>query len=220
MIELTPAVGLLLALATVMGYLLGSVSGSLVLGRLRQIDIRAMGSGNAGGTNALRTQGWRFALGVLVIDIGKGVLAAWAVPKTLIALNWIPEELQITVAAVASFAAIVGHIWPVYFGFRGGKGAGTAVGAVVVVAPGCILPMLLVWLSSVLVSGYVGISTILAGFVLVPAMGWFGPQPLPTPLMIFSIAVAVLILYSHRSNLQRMREGTENRFNTRKLWRR
>ena len=203
----------------VLGYLLGSVSGSLVLGRFSHVDIRAMGSGNAGGTNAFRTQGWRFALGVVVIDIGKGALAAGGLPMVLTQVGWV-DQAALTSGAVAGFAAILGHIWPLYFGFRGGKGAGTAVGAVLVLAPGCILPMLITWLVSLLATGYVGFSTILTGLVLVPAMFYLGPEPLPTALAVFSVAVAGLIVFTHRSNLQRMRLGTENRFNTQKLWRR
>jgi glycerol-3-phosphate acyltransferase PlsY len=202
------------------GYLLGSISGSLVLGKLSQVDIRSMGSGNAGGTNAFRTQGWRFALGVLIIDIGKGALSTWGVAAAMTTSGAMPEGHAITAASIAGFGAILGHVWPLYFGFRGGKGAGTAVGAVVILAPGCILPMLLVWLSSLLLSGYVGLSTIFAGFVLVPAMWWFGPDPLPTSLAVFAVSVAVLIVFTHRSNIQRLRDGTENRFNTQKLWRR
>ena len=82
-------------------YLLGSLSGSLLLGRLRGVDIRRHGSGNAGGTNAFRTQGWRFALGVVIVDIGKGALAAW------LALRFAP-----TWAYAAAALAVVGHVWP------------------------------------------------------------------------------------------------------------
>ncbi len=203
----------------VAGYLLGSISGALVLGRFSNVDIRAMGSGNAGGTNAFRTKGWRFALGVVVIDIGKGVLAAAGLPMVLTHAGWV-DQAALTAGVVAGFAAILGHIWPLYFGFRGGKGAGTAVGAVLVLAPGCILPMLITWLVTLLATGYVGFSTILTGLVLVPSMIYFGPEPLPTDLAIFAVAVAGLIVFTHRSNLQRMRQGTENRFNTQKLWRR
>ena len=215
LIDLWPQ-GLVVA---VLGYLLGSVSGSLVLGRLQSVDIRALGSGNAGGTNALRTQGWRFALGVVIIDIGKGALAAGLVP------TWLMQGLDVdtgwfALASVGGFAAILGHIWPVYFGFRGGKGAGTAVGAVAVVAPACIAPMFIVWLVTVLVTGYVGLATILAGVVLVPAVWWLGPDPLPMSVAAFAIAVAGVIALTHRGNIQRLIEGNENRFDTGKLWRR
>ena len=159
-----------------LGYLLGSISGSLVLGRLRGLDIRAMGSGNAGGTNAFRTVGWLFALMVVLIDIGKGVLAALAVP---ILPTVFGEGLPLSttsVGALCGLAAVIGHVWPVYFGFRGGKGAGTAVGVVAAIAPWCILPLVVVWLVALLGTGYVGLATVLAGLSLVPSMWLLGPD--------------------------------------------
>ena len=200
-----------LAWMIALGYLLGSVSGSLLLGRMRGVDIRSMGSGNAGGTNALRSVGWTFALGVVVIDIGKGVAAA-LVPMlpTLFA-----EELPVTATgagALCGLAAVIGHVWPLFFGFRGGKGAGTAVGVVAVVAPWCILPLVVVWLVTLLGTGYVGLATVLAGLSLVPSMWILGPQPLPLSLGFAAIALAILLVFTHRSNLARLRSGTENRF--------
>lgn len=200
----------LLILATA-AYLLGSISGSLVLGRLRNVDIRTMGSGNAGGTNALRTVGWSFALGVVLIDLGKGVVAAWLLPM-LAPLISEAEPDRLWLACACGFAAVLGHVWPVYFGFRGGKGAGTAVGAVLVVAPWCFVPLLLVWLITLLGTGYVGLATILAGLSLVPSMVLLGPDPLPMALAVFAIALAVLLVFTHRSNLSRLASGTENRF--------
>jgi len=198
------------------GYLLGSVSGSLVLGRLRGIDIRALGSGNAGGTNALRTVGWSFALAVVVIDIGKGALAAAAAP---LLAAWLPDAwvgtrllAPVALAAAAGLAAVVGHVWPLYFAFRGGKGAGTAVGVVAVVSPWCMVPLALVWLVVLLGTGYVGLATVLAGLSLVPAMWLLGPAPLPPTLAILAIALAGLLVFTHRGNIARLRRGTENRF--------
>ena len=113
----------------VLAYLLGSVSGSLLLGRLKNIDIRAEGSGNAGGTNAFRTQGLIFALGVVIIDIGKGFMAAWLIPAMDIAGSADIVEPAILVMA-CGLSAVVGHCFPIWHGFKGGKGAATAVGAV------------------------------------------------------------------------------------------
>ena len=205
-------------LIATLGYLFGSVSGSLLLGKFKSVDIRTTGSGNAGGTNAFRTQGWRFALAVVVIDIGKGTLAAGLLPWLFVQLG--SQQAVTVLAPLAGFAAILGHIWPIFFGFRGGKGAGTAVGAVLVIAPGSILPMFVVWLITVLATGYVGLATIFAGLILVPTMWWFGPTPLPASLATFAIATAALIVFAHRSNIARLMNGTENRFNTQKIWRR
>lgn len=212
---------ILLALA---GYLAGSVSGSLMLGKLRGIDIRAMGSGNAGGTNALRSVGWAFALLVVAIDIGKGVVAAAVLPlipplfsEFAWAFSWafswdtLPVG-PIGIGALCGLAAVVGHVWPVFYGFRGGKGAGTAVGVIVVLAPWCIVPLGVVWLVALLGTGYVGLATVLAGLSLVPSMWLLGPDPLPPALGALAIVLAGLIVFTHRSNLARLRSGTENRF--------
>jgi len=218
MAELLPVLDLLLA--AVLGYLLGSISGSLLLGRLRGIDIRTQGSGNAGGTNALRTVGWSFALMVVLIDVGKGVAATLLAPHlpslAVDAALFSPAG----VVALAGLAAVIGHVWPLYYGFRGGKGAGTAVGVVAVVAPWCVLPLAVVWLISLLGTGYVGLSTVLAGLSLVPSMWLLGPAPLPAPLGALAIALAGVLVFTHRSNLARLMSGTENRFEKARVLRR
>ncbi|WP_376695736.1 glycerol-3-phosphate 1-O-acyltransferase PlsY [Wenzhouxiangella sp. EGI_FJ10305] len=206
-------------IALVGGYLLGSISGALLLGRLRGIDIRGMGSGNAGGTNALRTVGWQFALGVVIIDVGKGALAAGVLPLAAPLVAAEPVEF-ITLAAIGAFMAVVGHVWPVFFRFRGGKGAGTAVGAIAVVAPWCLAPLLLVWVVTLVGTGYVGLATILAGLSLVPSMWTLGPDPLPPALAALAIGLAVLLIFTHRANLARMRAGDENRFEKARLLKR
>jgi len=132
----------------ILAYLLGSVSGSLLLGRLRGVDIRTQGSGNAGGTNALRTQGVVFALAVIVIDIGKGVLATGWLPGLHLPGLEGRDAIATEVTAVAcGLAAIIGHMVPIYFGFRGGKGAATAVGAVGTMIPIAIAPTVAVWVA-------------------------------------------------------------------------
>jgi len=208
-----------LGTAALIGYLLGSLSGSLVLGRLRGVDIRATGSGNAGGTNALRALGWRFALAVVAIDLGKGALAALAAPWLTVLL--MPGSAVATpVAAVAGYFAVLGHVWPLYFRFRGGKGAGTAVGVIAVLSPWCILPLLLVWIVTILGTGYVGLATILAGLSLVPAMWLLGPDPLPAVLGVLAVGLAVTLIFTHRSNLARLRDGSESRFEQARLLKR
>lgn len=188
-------------LAIAAAYLLGSLSGSLLLGRLRGVDIRTMGSGNAGGTNAFRTQGALFASGVVVIDIGKGACAA------LLAEWLLPGHAMFALAAV--FAAVIGHIWPVFHGFRGGKGAATLVGGLVIVWPQALLVLLAVWFLSLLLTGYVGLSTVLAALSLLFSTYAFKAD---AGVFLFAAASAALLTYSHRSNLQRLRAGTEPRF--------
>lgn len=207
---------LLAAVATLVAYLIGSLSGSLLLGRLRGVDIRTQGSGNAGGTNAFRTQGAGFALGVVVFDMGKGALAAWLGLRAAAMLEG-GDALAAWLPWWAAFAAVLGHVWPLWHGFRGGKGAATAVGAVCMLWPWAAGPVFAVWLLCLLLSGYVGLSTVLAGLsiaMLAMATG------VPTPQLGFAFALAALLLFTHRGNLARLRAGTESRFEKARVLRR
>lgn len=195
------------ALVLFAAYLLGSLSGSLLLGRLRGVDIRTLGSGNAGGTNALRTQGWKFALGTVLVDIGKGVLAVWLAWRFGGALAWLPYA--------AAGAAVLGHVYPVFHGFRGGKGAGTLVGALLLLWPLSVAVLIGTWLLVLSVGGYVGLSTILAGVALVPLALFTDAPP---ERLVFAVAAALFLVFTHRSNLARLRAGTEARFERARIW--
>lgn len=207
-----------LLLKGLLAYLLGAMNGSLLLGALRGVDIRKLGSGNAGGTNALRTQGRRFAFGVVAIDVGKGWVAARLVPLLQLPLPPASAAEDLAVAwlpAVCGFAAILGHVWPVWHGFRGGKGAATLVGALAGLAPLLLLPVLAVWLACVFAFGFVGLATILAAALLPLAALALHPSPF-APLLAFALAVAALVAFTHRANIGRMRAGTEPR--AQRLW--
>jgi glycerol-3-phosphate acyltransferase PlsY len=198
--------------ALLMAYLLGSLSGSLLIGRAIGVDIRQSGSGNAGGTNAFRTRGWRFALGVVLIDIGKGALAA------ALALWLWTDAAPLSATALAgacTLAAAIGHTWPVFFGFRGGKGAGTLVGGLCVAWPLSVGPVFLVWVMCLVLTGYVGLSTLLAALALVPLALWAAPDQL-----VFALAAAGFIVFTHRSNVLRLLRGTEHRFERVRVFRR
>lgn len=196
------------AMLILVAYLLGSLSGSLLLGKLRGVDIRTQGSGNAGGTNAFRTQGAKFALGAVVIDIGKGALAAW------IGLRFAASAHAAWLPYATAFAAAIGHVWPLWHGFRGGKGAATVVGGVAVLWPAAVPLLLAVWLCVLIVTGYVGLGTILAGVSLavLAVATHAGPMRL-----CFAIAAALLLLFTHRANIARLRAGTESRFGKARL---
>ncbi len=211
----------MLLLYGVCGYLLGSLSGSLVLGRMRGVDVRRAGSGNAGGTNALRTQGWVFALLVVLIDIGKGVLAAF-----LPALLPTPAStMQQWLPVAAGGGAMLGHVWPLYFGFRGGKGMATLAGVVAVLMPGPGLLTLLLWLL-VLLTGYVGLASIAAAVALpLLLLLWHTANgsivsAQQVPNLVFALLAAVFVLWTHRSNIRRLRQGKEHRFSRLRLLRR
>ena len=204
-----------LGIKALVAYLLGSVIGSLLLGQLRGVDIRTQGSGNAGGTNALRTQGWAFALGVVVVDVGKALLAVGGLPGLdLPGIGVDPGVDRDWLATVCAAAVVFGHVYPVWYEFRGGKGAATLIGAVAVLAPLALVPLLLVWLATVLLTGFVGLGTVLGTATLPLYFAFATPRSLP--LVVFGLLMTAFIVFTHRSNVQRMRAGIENR--ARRLW--
>ena len=204
-----------------LSYFLGSVMGALLIGRLRGgVDIRTAGSGNAGGTNALRTQGWLFALGVVVIDIGKGAIGAGLIPA--LDLPLIDDGADVSfdwLVVCCAAAAVMGHVWPIWHEFRGGKGAATLIGTLIVMSPTLIAPVLIAWSAVLVLTGYVGLSTMCAG---ITAPLWLALTTLPAnqPLFIYCVAMAAYLVFSHRSNIRRMRAGTENRMTRAMLFRR
>jgi len=202
-----------LGLKVTLAYLVGSVLGSLLVGWCYGgVDIRKAGSGNAGGTNALRTQGKVFALWVMIIDIGKGILAAVLIPPLVIPGVGLDAAVDRSLVLYAvAFAAIVGHVFPVWFGFRGGKGGATAAGLVCFLAPAAALPMLGSWLLIVFATGFVGLATVSAALIAVIFLG-FTALPEQSGLFLFACGTAGLVIYAHRGNLRRMLDGTESKF--------
>jgi glycerol-3-phosphate acyltransferase PlsY len=202
-----------LGLKATLAYLLGSVLGSLLVGFFYGgVDIRKLGSGNAGGTNALRTQGKAFALWVMVIDIGKGILAAAVIPS--LALPGVAVDAAVDRSLVlygVAFAAILGHVFPVWFGFRGGKGGATAAGLICYLAPFTALPVIGSWLLIVFATGFVGLATISASLVAVVVLG-FTVLPEQSGLFLWACGTSALLIYAHRGNIRRMLDGTESRF--------
>ena len=184
--------------------------GALLVGRFAGGgDIRDEGSGNAGGTNALRTRGIAFALPVIVIDIGKGAVAA-----TLVAgmpLPWpVAPVPGAVVALLCGGASVLGHVFPFWYGFRGGKGAATLVGVYAAVSPVLIAPLLLVWAMCLTLTGFVGLSTMVAAFSAALVVAMLSPGPAPQALLVFALAMALLVVFAHRDNVRRMLRGEED----------
>jgi glycerol-3-phosphate acyltransferase PlsY len=206
-----------LGVKSLLAYLLGSLMGSLIVGRMRGgVDIRSLGSGNAGGTNALRTQGKAFALWVVVIDVGKGALASGWLPHAMLPGVDIDASIARDWLTVACGSAVIlGHVYPLWYGFRGGKGAATLVGVLLGVEPILFIPVLMVWSLVVLLTGYVGLATICAGLAL-PVYVLATRSPPPPALTTFSVLIALFVIYTHRSNIARMLQGNEHRM--RKPW--
>lgn len=206
---MTGALGLAAALAA--SYLAGSFPTSIVVGRLFfGKDIRKEGSGNAGGTNAFRVFGPAAGFAVVAVDVGKGALAALLFSR-LGSPSGLPAE---ALALLCGSAAVAGHVWTLFAGFRGGKGVATAAGALFAAAP---LPAAFAALAFALVllsTGIVSLSSLAAALAfpasLLAALAL--GRPVSPILLGFSLLLAPLIFYTHRSNLARLRRGEEKRF--------
>ena len=195
----------MLYLFIIISYLCGSISGSLLLGKFNNIDIREMGSGNAGGTNALRSVGPIFALGTICIDILKGYL------PIILFSNYINDNLSFAQICFG-IAAVLGHVYPIFYKFQGGKGAGTLIGVVLAIFPSSFLYIFSTWLIVLVMTGFVGLSTISAGIALVIITSLQYPQSIFSAFGYFTIGVAIFLFYTHRENIKRMIRGNENRF--------
>jgi glycerol-3-phosphate acyltransferase PlsY len=187
-----------------LAYLLGAVPASYLAGRVRGVDLRAHGSKNLGATNVYRVLGWGYAIPVAVFDIGKGAAAVALVGRWAGGPAWLPVALGV--------AAVLGHVYSPFVGFRGGKGVATAAGAFLALAPLAVLIALPVWALCLRLTGYVSLSSIIAA-VSFPA--WVHlTAPASHPALYASVALALIIVYTHRPNIRRLLAGTESRFRT------
>lgn len=206
---------LILILILVVSYILGSIPTSIIVGKLtRGIDIREHGSGNAGGTNVFRVLGWKHALVVVLVDVAKGWFPCAVLAPALVTLTPIPDLgiLQI----LCGFAAVLGHTYTIFAGFRGGKGVGTLAGMLIALFP-VVLPLcLLVFVLTLILTGYVSLGSMLAAaslpVFLLTLPPLTGIQPAPLSLLVFALLIPWFVIYTHRSNIARLRNGTENRF--------
>jgi acyl phosphate:glycerol-3-phosphate acyltransferase len=185
----------------ILAYLLGSLSFGLLVARVYgDADLRHRGSGNIGATNVARILGKTAGLVTLLGDGAKGVVAV------LLAQAWGHASL---LPAVAALAAVLGHMFPLYHGFRGGKGVATALGVLLPTLPLPLLGGLLVWLVVVAIWRYISAGSMLAALV-VPLLAVLWSYPLP--LVLTAVLIALLVLYKHRENLHRLRQGREAKF--------
>ena len=195
----------------IIAYLLGSIPSAVWIGKKYYgIDIREYGSKNAGTTNMLRVLGKRAALPVFALDFMKGFVAV-----TLIELLKYDENISdmwlINIKIIAVFAAVLGHIFPIFAGFRGGKGVATLVGAVTGIYPPVALLCFGVWLVVLMISHYVSLSSIIAGCCF-PIFTLISPKVNESiAFVVFSFATAILLVYTHRKNIQRLWAGTESK---------
>ena len=191
-------------------YLLGGVMGGDVMRRLAGgADLRGSGSGNVGATNALRTRGAKFALGVLAIDVGKGVLAALVLP--LIPLPGADPALSLAIPYACGLGAALGHCYPVFQNFKGGKGVATLAGVFGALLPAALPWLILAFALVVMLSGYVSLASIAGGTAALLYVSCFG-SGFWSLAGGFTAAMLALILFKHRENIGRLFAGTESRF--------
>jgi glycerol-3-phosphate acyltransferase PlsY len=186
------------ALVVVFAYLLGSIPFAYLAGRTRGVDIRTVGSKNVGATNVFRELGRGIGITVMALDIAKGLIAV-LVADGLTSSPW---------PLVAAAAAILGHVFPVWLGFKGGKGVAVAGGAVIGLAPLPALIVVVIWLVVVGITRYVSLGSILAAAAFPFLVVAFGA---PWPTVVFAFLAAVMVIARHRSNIERLRHGTERR---------
>lgn len=190
----------------VAAYLLGAIPTSYLVVRLVQgRDLRTMGSGNLGATNLYRVLGWKYALPVGAFDLAKGL-----VPVSLFGPRAGGGEL---VPLLLGIAAVTGHVFSVFVGFRGGKGVATGAGVVLGLAPWAFLVALVIWVIVVAATGYVSLGSIIAALVLPPAVWWLHPER--RALVWLFALLAAIVIGLHRANLGRLIAGTEHRFRRR-----
>ena len=189
-----------LIFAAIVGYLLGSLNSSLIVGRFYGIDVRKHGSGNAGTTNTLRTLGKKAALFVLLGDIVKGILAYIA--------GYYIFGGQLG-GMLGGTAAILGHVWPVFFGFKGGKGVLTSLAVLLLIDWPIALGLLGIFIIIVVITRFISLGSIVAA-ALFPVTAIILGRSFET--IIFSGIIAVLIVAKHHTNIKRLLSGTESKF--------
>lgn len=202
-------------LMLVAAYLIGAVPTSYWVGRaVYGLDLRLEGSGNLGATNTFRVLGWKAALPVVLFDIFKGFVPVWGAPRwvspeALPAGLQDPELLGITLLCGA--AAVLGHVFSVWVGFRGGKGVATSAGVFMALAPWAFLAALGVFSGVVAITRTVSIGS-LAAALLLPLLVALTPHRGGVVVTVFSVVVALFVVWAHRSNIGRLMRGEENRF--------
>jgi glycerol-3-phosphate acyltransferase PlsY len=217
-----------IAIITILSYLVGSIPTSIIVARMRRgIDIRQYGSGNAGGTNVIRVLGWRAGVFVIAMDMAKGLIATIALPHLMQGPipfeNKTPFDDYTLVQIIAGCAAILGHVWTLFAGFKGGKGIATAGGMLIGVAPVEVAVAFGVFTILFLISHYVSLGSLGAAIAL-PLTMFFRENVFMVDiagyktLIFFSIGISLLIIYTHRANIQRLLQGTESRISTNRLF--
>ena len=197
----------------ILSYLIGSVPFSIISGKLlKGIDVREYGSGNAGATNTFRVLGKTAGIPVLILDVLKGYIAVNLVWYT----SYVPStEIYINLQLTFGIAAVLGHVFPIYVGFRGGKGVATLLGFMLAVFPESALISIVVFVLTLLFSKYVSLSSIFAGLIFPFGVYYLSETLVPT-MMIFAVFVPILLIATHQRNIERLVRGDENKVSLKK----
>jgi acyl phosphate:glycerol-3-phosphate acyltransferase len=216
------------ALILLVSYLIGSIPTSILVTRwVKNVDIRTVGSGNAGGTNVFRALGWQWGIFVILADMLKGIAATNWVTDFVLAhpVDALPEITVIWIRLAAGIAAMIGHIYTVFANFKGGKGVSTAGGVMFGLAPITMIFILALFLTILLITRYVSVGSMLSGLCITPVIAirrFVFDAPLDTslgivhdsvdtPIMVLGVVIAIGLIYTHRTNITRLKAGTENR---------
>ena len=197
-----------LALSILASYLLGSLNASLLLGKINNYDVREHGSGNAGATNTFRIHGKIQGAIVFCFDCFKGFFAI-RLSESLIGLYNPLFDFEIYLY-FSALSVVIGHCYPLWFQFKGGKGAATGLGTFLYFEPLLVIPSLLVWMISLVTFRFVGLSTVLA-FITLPIFIFLLERENIISLIVFSLVIGLFILFTHRQNINSMLKGTEHR---------
>lgn len=200
--------------ALAIGYLSGALPWGLWVGRLfRGIDIREHGSRNLGATNAYRVLGPALGILTLLLDVLKGAAPVWLVPAqpAMAAFPGGREWCAVTVG----LAAVAGHVWTCFAGFKGGKGVATTTGVLLALAPAAFGVFVAVFVAAVAITRYVSVGSILGSLAFVVALALLGAGGVRSPSFLLGAALALLVIVRHRENLRRLSRGEERRFSFR-----
>lgn len=186
-----------------LSYLIGSITTGDIVAYVKKIDLRGQGSGSIGATNVLRAMGWFYAAVVLTGDALKGIIAVYLGSKLIGAIN------GFDFAIISGIVAIIGHNWPIYTRFRGGKGIATSLGVIIGLTVKSLLMILIVWIITFVASGFVSLASVLAAiaYPIAVYLNYSGDYY----KLVFAVTISILAVYRHKSNLQRLFQGKENR---------
>lgn len=201
--------------AVILAYLIGAIPTSVWIGRaFYKVDVRTQGSGNAGATNTIRVLGYKAGIPVLIFDVFKGWLAVYISHFFFIESAKFPDATDFKI--MLAIAAVIGHVFPVYVGFKGGKGIATLLGVGIALFPLATLFAVIIFALSLILSGYVSLSSMIAAVTFpVVEILILGHNDYPS-LMGLAIAVAVFVPITHRKNIRRLIKGEETKFTVRK----